>query len=363
MRTHFPHMISKLIALAFLTATLAHAEPPPIALQQPDGTPNRAVWMAAGRMGVMVHYLLTPVGATRAEQQASVDRAVDAFDRDGFLQQLDEAGADWLIFTLTQVNGVLNSANPKLPPEATMIVPRRDLALEIAQRRHAAGKRVILYLPSDNDGRMRSFMGAAEPYTPRYREFVRAYSEKFGRLCDGWWFDACGPLPDAEWQDWIAACRAGNPDAALAFSGAEFCTGGDLMPRCPLEDYHAGEIHVLDDGRIRRDFLPPGGTYTLTPDGVMQKPGHTPHYYMPDGQFIGNVQWHALLPIDMSFNPAIPARLCRYSDAELFGFVKAVKSVRGAVTINVPIDLQRGLIPADSHAQLVRLRHFLDAQK
>ena len=85
----------------------------------------------------------------------------------------------------------------------------------IAQRRHAAGKRVILYLPSDNDGRMRSFMGAAEPYTPRYREFVRAYSEKFGRLCDGWWFDACGPLPDAEWQDWIAVCRAGNPDAAF----------------------------------------------------------------------------------------------------------------------------------------------------
>ena len=103
--------------------------------------------------------------------------------------------------------------------------------------------------------------------------------------------------------------------------------------------------------------------YLPTPDGVMQKPGHTPHYYMPDAQFIGNAQWHALMPIDLSFNPAIPARLCRYSDAELFGFVKAVKSVRGAVTINVPIDQQRGLIPADSHAQLVRLRHFLDAQK
>lgn len=46
-----------------------------------------------------------------------------------------------------------------------------------------------------------------------------------------------------------------------------------------------------------------------------------------------------------------------------YHFMKAVKSVRGAVTNNVPIDLQRGLIPADSHAQLVRLRHFLDAQK
>ena len=63
----------------------------------------------------------------------------------------------------------------------------------------------------------------------------------------------------------------------------------------------------------------------------------------------------ALLALVFLTAPAIPARLCRYSDAELFGFVKAVRSVRGAVTINVPIDLQRGLIPANSHAQLVRL--------
>ena len=32
---------------------------------------------------------------------------------------------------------------------------------------HAAGKRANLYLPSDNDGGMMSFMGVAEPCTPR----------------------------------------------------------------------------------------------------------------------------------------------------------------------------------------------------
>ena len=57
----------------------------------------------------------------------------------------------------------------------------------------------------------------------------------------------------------------------------------------------------------------------------------------------------------MTFHPAIPNRMCRYSDAELFGFVRAVKSAGGAVTINVPIDAANGIIPEDSHAQLVRL--------
>ena len=87
----------------------------------------------------------------------------------------------------------------------------------------------------------------------------------------------------------------------------------------------------------------------------MQRAGHNAHYYLPDGQFIGNVQWHSLLPINATFNPAIPERMCRYLDDELFGFVQAVKSVGGAVTINVPINTATGIIPADSHAQLARL--------
>ena len=61
----------------------------------------------------------------------------------------------------------------------------------------------------------------------------------------------------------------------------------------------------------------------------------------------------------MTFNPAVPDRMCRYSDDELFGFVRAVKSVGGAVTINVPINPANGLIPDDSHAQLVRLGRHL----
>ena len=97
----------------------------------------------------------------------------------------------------------------------------------------------------------------------------------------------------------------------------------------------------------------------------MQKEGNNepPRYHMPTSQFIGNVQWHCLLPLDLTFNPAIPNRLCRYSDAELFGFVKAVKSVGGAITINVPLDIANGRIAEDSHAQLVRLSKALGPRK
>jgi len=50
-------------------------------------------------------------------------------------------------------------------------------------------------------------------------------------------------------------------------------------------------------------------------------------------------------------------------NAELFGFVKEVKSVGGAITINVPLDVANGRIPEDSHSQLVRLSTALGLRR
>jgi formylglycine-generating enzyme required for sulfatase activity len=335
----------------------------PISRTKPDGTPNRAAWMAEGRFGLMTHYLPTPPPGSKAERQAWLDRTVDAFDLAAYMRRFDETGADWLAFTIIQNNGAFLSPNPVIPPQAELLMSRRDLMMELAQQLHQRGKGLIIYMPSDIETSISSRSGVKpEDYGAWYRSLVRAYSEKFGKLLHGWWFDSCVALPNERWQEWLAACRAGNPDSAVAFSGAEFCTGGPIEPRCPIEDYHAGEIHILDGGRIRRDFLIPGARFTIDPDGVMRKEGDSEplRYHMPTGQFIGNVQWHCLLPLDLTFNPAIPSRLCRYSDTELFGFVDAVKSVGGAITINVPIDFTNGRIPDDSHAQLVRLRGHLD---
>jgi hypothetical protein len=332
---------------------------------KPDGTANRAVWMARGGFGVMTHYLITPSGNTPEEKTADLNRIVDRFDVDAYVRQIEETGADWLIFTLVQGTGFLSSRDEYLDQLSSGFTPRRDLIPEIGRRLHAAGKRLIIYLPGAHtpaDPNVKRILRiGTDGYADRHNDFVRHFSKKMGPLCDGWWFDSCSQQSDDAWRKEMDACRAGNPESVVAFSGAEFCaSGGQLRPLCPIEDYHAGEIHLLEDGKIRTDFLwPPGEGIVISADAKLRKAGQQPGFYMPDSQFFGNVQWHCLLPIDLTFNPAVPNQYCHYTDKQLFSFVDSVKSVGGAITINVPIEVETGRIPQDSHAQLVRLRQHL----
>lgn len=319
---------------------------------------RRAVWMAEGTYGVMTHYLLEPKGNTPEEKTADLNRTVDQFDLDHFIRQFEETGADWLIFTIGQTTGYLCSPNELVDANNPGHTPHRDLALEIAQRLKPLGKRLILYFPSEADADpcvKQSLRFGTEGYDDRYFEFLRQYSLRFGTMLHGWWFDSCSPHPDEHWNKWLAALRAGNPQTVVAFSGAEFCTGGPINPVCKLEDYHAGEIHLLEDGKIRRDFLAPGSEIFVTADRKLRRRGQEARFYMPETATIDGVQWHGLLPIDQTFNPAIPNQFCHYSDKELIEFVKAIKRVGGAITINVPIDIATGWIPDDSHSQLVRM--------
>jgi hypothetical protein len=328
------------------------------ATESPPTAPNRAAWMARGTYGVMTHYVLQPKGNTPAEKTADLNRMADQFDLDYFIRQFEQTGADWLIFTIGQDSGYLCSPNAMLDTKIPGHTPRRDVPLEIARRLELLGKRLILYFPSEeqNDLIVKQALDSDAPgYADRYFDFLRQYAVRFGPLCHGWWFDGCSPHPDEHWNRWLAAARAGNGKAAVAFSGAEFCTGKAINPLCRLADYHAGEIHLLEAGQIRRDFLPPGDDIIVLPGGKLRKRGQEARFYLPDGPTIDGVQWHGLLPIDLTFNPAIPNQFCHYTDKELFEFVRKIKSVGGAITINVPIDPENGHIPDDSHSQLVRL--------
>lgn len=360
-RSYLAGVPSSLVVFAVLvlaSAASAAAEPEANATR-PDGTKNRAAWMAQGSFGVMTHYLVKPKGNTPGEKTADLNRIVDQFDMDGYVRQFQETGADWLIFTLGQCTQYLCSPNSLYEARLSGHTSSRDLLLELAGRLKAINKRLIVYFPSENEPAVKQVLDSGDgKYPDAYFDFLREYSLKLGTMHHGWWFDACGPHPDEYWNKWFAAVRAGNPDAAIAFSGAEFCCGAPLGPICKLADYHAGEIHLLENGKIRRDFLPPGGDIVVV-DGKLRKRGQEAGYYLPDGPFVGGVQWHALLPIDLTFNPAVPNQFCHYTDKELIAFVRAVKSVGGAVTINVPIDVETGHIPDDSHAQLVRLSKAL----
>ncbi|NLX03616.1 MAG: hypothetical protein GXY33_00575 [Phycisphaerae bacterium] len=325
----------------------------------------RAAWLAEGTYGVMVHYLVSPDGRTATERTRNLNRIIDGFDVDGFIGEFLATGADWLIFTIGQNTGYYNSPNAFLDPRLPGRTPQRDLVRQIAGRLAERQKKLIVYIPGDmacKDPDIRAVFGWDESdhreFLDRYPRFVREYSLQYGPLVHGWWFDGCYEWihkGEWDWSLWLAAARAGNPDSITAFNDGAFCLGR-IKPLTPLEEYHAGEVHVLENGAIRTDFLDVGSVAIV--DGKLRTPGRAPELYMPESQFVDGVQWHALVPIDSTFNPAVPEEFCRYGDEELFGFVSACKGVKGAVTLNVPIE-RNGRIPPGSLAQLHRLGHII----
>ena len=313
-----------------------------------NAVPHRADWMAQGSFGIMVHYLISPPGDTAEQKTAEFNRIVDGFDLDAFIAQFESTGADWLIFTIGQNTGYYCSPNEFLDNAAPGHTSRRDLILQIAQRLDALGKRFIAYLPSEVNAQTEEIHQAfawnpadQSEFQRRYQQFVRDYAVKSGKLLDGWWFDGCytwdvfhNSLYD--WPAWISAARAGNPGAIVAYNDGAFCIG-KLKPVTLLEDYHAGEVHMLVDGQI--------------------KLGHDDDspLYLPTERFIDGVQWHALVPVDSTFEGGAPYH---YSDEELFEFVRRCKSVGGAVTLNLPIG-HDGIVPEESIAQMQRLGEWV----
>ncbi|HPY78282.1 MAG TPA: hypothetical protein PLQ45_10585, partial [Anaerohalosphaeraceae bacterium] len=192
---------------------------------RPDGQPNRAAWMAEGTFGIMTHYLVQPQGNTPAEKTADLNRIVNQFDLDFYIRQIEETGADWLIFTLAQGTGYLSSRCDTIDRLEKGYSPERDLVREIGQRLHGRGKKLIIYLPgpyAGSDPTIKRLLGlGSEGFIDRHNAFIREYAAGLGRLLDGWWFDSCGPQDNALWQKEMEACRAGNPEAVVAFSGAE----------------------------------------------------------------------------------------------------------------------------------------------
>jgi hypothetical protein len=315
----------------------------------------------------MVHYIITPSGDSEQARQDDFNRHIDAFDIDGFIAQFESTQADWLLFTFGQNSGYYCSPNPVLDERLSGRTSRRDLMLEIAERVKGLGKRMLLYLPAEvkgqSDAVRQAFAwqdGNLVDFMTVYLDFVQAYSIKFADRHDGWWFDGCYEhhytSPGWDWQRWLDAARAGNDKSIVAFNDGAFCTG-KFAPVTPLEDYHAGEVHLLDEGQIRADYL---HLRTTLRDGKKILPGGDaePVYYMPAERFIDGVQWHALCPIDSSFNPRLYH--LSYSDDFLFKWVADCKRVGGAVTLNAPIDISNGRIPDSTIRQLQRLGKFLN---
>lgn len=341
-----------LLALPGINASAGGAEESAPAPSAARG--ERTEWMT-GKYGLMVQWIAPGPAPEKGQRVYDLDQAVDAFSLNSFLADFDKTGASWLIFTVGQNTGFYASPNSALDGWAGPgHCSRRDLVKELAREIHARGKRFIAYLPSEVKAPTQ--LHEAFQWNPqdqgefqrRYAAFIREYSERWGKDLDGWWLDGSRPGDDFpsrayDWPLWLVAARAGNPAAAVAFNDGSFSMG-ITQPATVLQDYLSGEVEMLRDGQIRLGRK-------------LDSPLH-----LPESRFVGQTacQWHALVPIDCAwFHVKVgPMDPPRYSDLELFSFVRNCLEKGGAVTLNAGI-YQEGRLGAETAAQLSRLSRCL----
>ena len=148
---------------------------------------RRTEWMA-GAWGIMCHWIAPGPAPEKGERVTDLNRAVNAFHLPRFLEQFEESGAGFVIFTIGQNTSYYASPNATLDRLAGPgHCSERDLILEIAQGAHKLGKRFIPYLPAE----IRAPEALHKPFAwnpadqsefeKRYTDFVREYALRYGK--------------------------------------------------------------------------------------------------------------------------------------------------------------------------------------
>jgi len=234
-------------------------------------------WLASAQWGLMFHYL-DKAASSNAASETTVEQwnqRVESFDVPRFAQQVQDLGADYVIFTLGQNTGHFCSPNAtydSIVGSHSTKLSRRDLVLEIAEAL-APGIRLIAYLPSHapaNDMEAVRSFGLVPPWDAsmcglpeapadwpkadeRLTEFqtkweavVAEWGFRWGSKVSGWWIDGCyfaekmyhhADAPN--FSSFARALRAGNPERLLAFNSG---TAKPFERLSAEQDYTAGEV-------------------------------------------------------------------------------------------------------------------------
>ncbi|MGZ0655724.1 SHD1 domain-containing protein [Coraliomargarita sp. W4R72] len=202
---------------------------------------HRAEWME-GQWG----FRFNMPGMMQPEALASFDvRAM--MDQ---IKVLDTAA--WVQINLTQgANGSFyTSPHAELAKHISPdIVPERDLFGEMLDALNRQGFKVMVYFASEGPAMGKHPDKALPGVIESWKEYakslkmtpeeavaeiiVKEYSLRYGTKIAAWWFDhpSFGDIPMLE-----KAARAGNPNAALAFSVREF----SKLTTCPESDFTGG---------------------------------------------------------------------------------------------------------------------------
>ncbi|WP_157443620.1 alpha-L-fucosidase [Curvibacter lanceolatus] len=200
----------------------------------------------------MVHYL----------PARDFQKKIDSFDTNLFLKDVEDSGADYVIFTLGQNSGYLNSPNAAydniVSDGVRAYTPSRDIVKEIADGLHRTGKSLFLYLPTRGPQANYGVLGAlgdTDERQPINLEFARnwggvisEYAQRFGCQIAGWWFDGAYNLKNFESSGaskfYLDAISRGNNAALIAFNPGVNSHAFELL--VSGQNMTAGEQNKLD---------------------------------------------------------------------------------------------------------------------
>lgn len=292
--------------------------------------------MKEARWGVMTHYLNNWI-ADVYHEPTTVERwneLVDHFDVEGLADQIKSVGAGYHILTIYQ------QSNHFISPNATydrLFTPsksaKRDLVADMAEALHKRGLKLIVYITTQGPREGRPVNAPASTGRDRrdkermrnWEAVVREWSLRWGDKVSGWWIDGCYTpnalfrFPDEpNFDSYVAALRAGNPNAVVAFNPGVV---DRVISFTPAEDYTAGEIEDISRTLIRRSV-----------DGLV------------DGERI-----HKLSYLGATWGKGDP----RYPNLNeiVVPWTQKIILAGGAVTWDVPVQLN-GHIPEPFVAQL-----------
>ncbi len=266
-------------------------------------------WFHEAKVGAFMHFL------TNADNFDLVEK----FDVVYLADQLEKAGVKVFEITLGQNSGYFNAPNPVYDEisgyKAGERTSTRDIPMELAEELKKRGISLMLYLPCQTPNRdeqaiMNFGFNKDDPGSDKYftekgvanwAKVIAWWSQHYGDLVKGWWFDGGYTWCGFNWavgKAYNEAVKSGNPHSITTFNPG---VKKDLIRHCHAADYTAGEI---------ADLL----LTTTTP-----------------GRWVEGAQAHVLTYIGSSWG----RRDTRFSDDEIAKWTKEFTGDGGVVMFDV----------------------------
>lgn len=314
-------------------------------LSAPAGSSD---WLMNAGYGVMVHWTSQSRPQSGAVPSAYCT-AVNNFDVSAFAQQLQSAGAGYVIFTISHAQQYFAFPSAKLDSVIAGRTCTRDLYADLFAAINPKGIRMVFYYPSVGTDEDVAWRDASKFNTdPAYfaqlqYDLVEEIGNRYGNKLAGWWVDNCYDSPPSyaqfgagrgaryNFSTYAQKLRSGNPQRLVTFNFSynqwNSTSGQGIV------DYAAGE-----DDSINR---------------------------LPSSRFSGEggSQWQTLVWMDdfwVHKDAGIVAP--RYSNATVTDYTRNIMNQQGVFSYNAA-PYQDSLISSATISQLQNLNAAIHSAK